>query len=228
MIARFVTATGTAIGKTFVTAALVHQARGQGLRVRALKPVVTGWGDGALSESDPGVLIASLGERFGHGSLDAVAPFRFAAPLAPTMAARREGRELDYGAMLAFCERAAREAPDRLIIEGVGGVMVPLAGRLTVLDWMAALGHPAILVAGSYLGTLSHTLTALGALAQRGVPLAGLVVSESEGSTVDLAETVAALRDFVPDRPIIAQPRLTGPQAWMRASDLSALWAPGE
>ena len=69
------------------------------------------------------------------------------------------------------------------LIEGIGGVMAPLDARHTVLDWIAALGAPALLVVGSYLGTLSHSLTAAAALRQRGVALLGVVVSESRRAT---------------------------------------------
>jgi dethiobiotin synthetase len=84
----------------------------------------------------------------------------------------------------------------------VGGVMVPLDAEHTVLDWIAALAAPALLVVGSYLGTLSHSLTALAALQQRGVAVAGIVVSESQHQPVPAAETMATLTRFAPGVPV--------------------------
>jgi dethiobiotin synthetase len=71
---------------------------------------------------------------------------------------------------------------DIVLIEGVGGVMVPLNDRRTVLDWIEALGIPVLLVIGTYLGSISHTLTALTALRQRQIPIRALIINESEHS----------------------------------------------
>ena len=88
---------------------------------------------------------------------------------------------------------AAAAAGDPLLIEGIGGAMVPLNERHTVLDWIAELGAPALVVTGSYLGTISHTLTTLAAIRGRGVPIAGLVISESAESPVALTETAETI-----------------------------------
>ena len=97
-----------------------------------------------------------------------------------------------------------------LFIEGVGGIMVPLDGKRTVLDWMAALNIPLILVVGGYLGAISHTLTALDVLAQRHLTIAAIVVSESERGTVELEDTVASIERFSDGVPVIGLPRLPG------------------
>src|SRR5690606_37868088 len=126
------------------------------------------------------------------------------------MAAAREGRALDYAALVAFTRRAIDDRDGTLLIEGIGGVMVPLDERHTVLDWIADLGIPVLLVAGSYLGTLSHTLTCLDVLRRRSVAIAALVVNETAGATVPLADTVATLRRFSASIPVTALPRLGG------------------
>ena len=140
-------------------------------------------------------------------AIDAITPWRFAAPLSPDMAAAREGRKLDMTEIAVFC-RDADTPNTTLLIEGIGGVMVPLAGRQTVRDLIADIGCPALLVAGSYLGTLSHTLTAVEALAARSVPLGGIVVSESPESPAPLAETVATLQRLTAPVPVVGLPRL--------------------
>jgi dethiobiotin synthetase len=101
--------------------------------------------------------------------------------------------------------------------------MVPLDQHRTVRDWIAALDIPAILVAGSYLGTLSHTLTARLALEQAGIAVRAIVVSESVQSPVPLDETVAAIGRFVDGVPILGLPRGEGAESWRRAPQLSAL-----
>lgn len=86
--------------------------------------------------------------------------------------------------------------------------MVPLDANRTVLDWMAALGVPVILVVGGYLGTISHTLTALDVMAQRALRVASIVVSEKDNDTVPLDETVASIARFSGGAEVIGLPRL--------------------
>ena len=216
----FVTATGTELGKTFTSAALLHAARAAGRSVAGLKPVASGIDDGNLADSDPAVLLAAQGLGWDWASVERICPWHFAAPLSPDMAAAREGRRVPFDDLVRFC-RATLDGPaDLALVEGVGGVMAPLDERHTVLDWVAALEIPALLVAGTYLGTISHTLTALAVLAGRGVPVAALVLSESPASPVPPAETAAAIRRFAPGLAILHVPRLEGAEAWRRVPGL--------
>ncbi|HLU91519.1 MAG TPA: dethiobiotin synthase [Pedomonas sp.] len=192
----FITATGTDIGKTYVSALLLRQLRAKGLNALGLKPVLSGFDEATRADSDPARLLEAMGEAATPEAIASISPWRFRAPLSPDMAAKAEGRALPYGEMVAFCEETAARHEGPLLVEGVGGVMVPLDARHTVLDWMADLGFPAVLVAGTYLGAISHTLTALAVLKARGVPVRAVVLSESEGATVPTAETVATLRRF--------------------------------
>ncbi len=212
MSAHFVTGTGTDVGKTFVTRALIGALRSRGAPGRALKPIVTGYSPAEAAGSDSGLLLAALGRPLSPEALAQISPWRFAAPLAPDMAAAREGRRLDYAAMIEFCRTAIADTSGPLLIEGVGGVMSPLDDEHTVLDWMAALAVPLIVVAGSYLGTISHTLTGLDAIARRGLRVASLVVSETAGSPVRLDETRDAIARFAPDLEVLSLPRLRKPQ----------------
>lgn len=192
----FVTSTGTDIGKTHVSALILRQLKAKGLNPLGLKPVLSGYDDDSLEGSDPARLIEALGEVPTAEDIASIAPWRFRAPLSPDMAARAEGRTLPYDEMVAFCAETAARHEGPLLVEGVGGVMVPLDDTHTVLDWVADLDFPAVLVAGTYLGTISHTLTALAVLEARGVPVRAVILSETEGSGVSTAETVATLRRF--------------------------------
>ena len=201
----FVTASGTDLGKTFVTASLIASARRRGLSVRAVKPLATGFDPAALAASDPGILLEAQG--LAPAAIDRVTPWRFSAPLSPDLAAAREGRQVPVDEIIAF-SRAAIAGPEQLVlIEGIGGVMVPLDETRTVLAWIAALDMPVVLVVGSYLGALSHALTALRVLDAAGIETRAVVVSETPGSTVTLDDTVAVLRRFT-SAEVIALPRL--------------------
>ncbi len=164
MSAIFITGTGTDVGKTYVAASLIRHLRQMGRLVDAIKPVVSGYDPAQPAASDPGVLLEALGLPVTEQEIDRISPWRFRAALSPDLAAEREGRRIDVDTVIKFCQTAIEQRRDILLIEGVGGIMVPLDGERTILDVMMALRLPLILVAGSYLGTISHTLTALDAL----------------------------------------------------------------
>ncbi len=188
----FVTGTGTGIGKTWVTAALARAVRAGGRPVTALKPVLSGYDPGTDPDHDAARLARAAGLDGAEPAVIArVAPWRFAAPLSPDMAAAREGRTIPFDDLVAFCHRSIDAAtPDAvLLIEGVGGAMVPLGDRHTVLDWITALRIPAILVGATHLGAISHALTARVALRAEAIPLAAIALSESADNPVPPAET---------------------------------------
>ncbi|MDP2823565.1 MAG: dethiobiotin synthase [Sulfuritalea sp.] len=203
MGANFITGTGTDIGKTWLACALLRHWRAAGLAPAAFKPVLSGFDALRPEPSDAGALLLALGRKPSTAELNAIAPWRFTAPLSPDMAAALEGRRIDFGALVDFL-RQAIAAPDRpLLIEGVGGVMAPLDERHTVRDWIAASGLPCVLVAGSYLGSLSHTLTALEALQKVGAGVTAIAVNETPGSTVALDATLETLSRFVAGIPLV-------------------------
>lgn len=190
MSAYFIAGTGTDIGKTFVSCAFAHAG------FRAYKPVVSGF---AGEDTDTHRLIAAMG----RGDINGVSPWRYQAPLSPDMAAAHEGKTVPYDKLLRW-SRAKLE--ERAVFEGAGGVMVPLDTHHTTRDWMEMLGLPVILVAGSYLGSISHTLTALEAL--RNLKLQAIILNESEKSTVTLEATRETLSNHT-DALIVMQPRVS-------------------
>ncbi len=186
----FITATGTDLGKTWLTAGLLAACRAQDRPARALKPVMSGYDPARHADSD----IAKVGA--GRTA------WCYAAPLSPDRAAAKEGKAIDFAALVDFCRGEIDRNDGLLLIEGVGGAMAPLTARHTVRDWIAALEIPALLVCGSYLGALSHTLTALAALREVGVVPAMLIVNETAGSTVSLEDTLASLTPHLGDIPV--------------------------
>ncbi len=208
MTAVFITATGTDIGKTFVAAGLIRHLRGAGRAVDAIKPVVSGFDPDAWQDSDPAALLAALGRPIASEEVERISPWRFEAPLSPHMAAQREGRAITFPEVVEFCRRSIAGRRGVLLIEGIGGIMVPLDDHRTVLDWMSVLRIPIILVAGSYVGTMSHTLTSLEVLVRRNLNVAAVVVSESQASAASLEATVATVQRFANSIDVVGIPRL--------------------
>jgi len=221
----FVTATGTDIGKTFVTTGLIRHYRKAGRAVDAIKPVVSGFATESCQDSDSAVLLTALGRPVTIAEIERISPWRFKAPLSPDMAAKQEGCAIAFGDVVEFTRRAMAGRRGVLLIEGIGGVMVPLDDRRTVLDWMSLLRIPIVLVTGSYVGTLSHTLTALEVVARRNLDIAAVVVSESETSAASLADTVATLAQFAGSVDIVGIPRLApGTNEHPAFADLAGLF----
>ncbi|MFQ5533784.1 MAG: dethiobiotin synthase [Sphingomonadales bacterium] len=215
MRALFITATGTGVGKTLVTCALAWQLRRQGHRVKVLKPLVSGYDARNAGGSDPHLILEALDQPISPAGIDRVSPFRFAAPLAPDAAAAREDRKIDFEALVDYCQKAMSWDADYLLIEGIGGAFVPLAGDRTIADWIEALQVPAILVASNYLGCLSHTIATVEAMRARNLPVAGVIINDATGDALSLADSATALTPFLGDIPITGIPHLSpSPKLW--------------
>jgi dethiobiotin synthetase len=204
----FVAGAHTDVGKTFVACAMIGAAREAGLSVEALKPVASGFDPDDWADSDPGRLLRALGHALTDDALDGMTPWRFTAPLAPPMAARREQRDLRLPAIVEFCaSRAAQSRADLFVVEGVGGLMSPIAEAATGLELMTALDFPVVLVGGSYLGSISHTLTALETARGHGLTVAGLVVSQSrDPDAPGFLETLGEVESLAKETIVLGAP----------------------
>ncbi len=183
----WVLGTDTGVGKTFVSAAIA-KAWAAEAPVSYRKPFQTGVvglddpGSDASAVRGPGIRVES------HTILG--------APLSPLAAAEREGARIDLDEARAWC---LRPSEGRVLLEGVGGLMVPLAEGRHFLAWASDMGIPCVLVARGGLGTLNHTLLSAEALMLRGWRLAAVIINAGADQSQDAAEANAAiLRRFLP------------------------------
>jgi dethiobiotin synthetase len=187
----FVTGTGTEVGKTVVAALLARTLAGAGERVAVFKPAVTGLDD--AGEADHELLRRAAGS--GQGD-DEIAPYRYGPPASPHLAASLAGDEIDPARLRTAAANAA-EGADRLVCEGVGGLLVPLAAGYTVRDFAADLALPLVVAASPGLGTINHTLLTLEAARGAGLEVAMVVLTPwpEVPSTVEASnlETIGAL-----------------------------------
>lgn len=169
----FVTGTDTAAGKTVVSACLLAAMGAAGERALACKPVLTG-----VDEPPPPPWPADdeLLAMVTGAERTRVAPFRFGPAVSPHLAAELAGQPLDPGELLARTRDAVAGA-DAAVVEGVGGLLVPLAGRWLVRDLAAALGLPLVVAARAGLGTISHTLLTLDAARAAGLDVRAVVLT---------------------------------------------------
>jgi dethiobiotin synthetase len=181
-----VTGTDTGVGKTVIAGAIAFWFRQQGLRVAVCKPVATGCvrrREGLVSEDAE--FLAHCAEA--RHPLDLICPQRYVEPLAPGVAAEREKRPVDWEAI----DRAIwlmSQGSDVMVIEGVGGVLVPIDPKHMWIDLAACLRRPSVVVARAGLGTINHTLLTLSALRARQIAVAGVVINRYPTDTPPLAE----------------------------------------
>ena len=182
----FVTGTDTGVGKTYVSAGIVTTLLSRGVDVGVMKPAETGcrMRAGRLMPRDALLLMKSARVK---DPLSLVNPFRFRDPLAPSIAAERDGKKIDPDKILKAFD-ALRERHDFMIVEGAGGIMVPLCGHYTYLDLACALGLPVLIVARPGLGTINHTLLTISALNGRNIQIAGVVINHALDTKPGLAE----------------------------------------
>ena len=194
----FVTGTDTGCGKTAVACALARAARAAGLRVRVLKPVETGCETGPDGELVPADALALARAAGDDAPLERICPYPLKLPVAPELAADAEGVTIEV-ARLEKAYAAASSDADWVIVEGAGGLRVPLAPGLEMGDLALRLDLPLLVVCRARLGTLNHTLLTLEAAERRGLRIAGVVVSHTEPdlSAADRAN-LAHLLDRLP------------------------------
>lgn len=216
-----VTGTDTGIGKTMVACALAARARVLGLRVAAMKPIESGIvartaSDGRLA-SDAERLQAACGSTL---PLAVIRPYVLAEPLAPMVAAARANLVIDQHVLDAAFAQVEQQA-DVVLVEGAGGLLVPITAQRSYLDLFARWGTPLVLVAGNKLGVLNHVLLTVRAAEAAGVPVRAIVLSalSDRDATVAEATNYDALVTLLPQYPILRFP-------WVdRPDDLDALAA---
>ena len=186
-IGLFFTGTDTGVGKTFVAASLGAYLRERGYRVGVMKPVETGCREmnGTLIPADA----LRLKEVSGCAEpIERICPYRFAEPLAPSIAAERAGQKIDVDHLLATYGEIAAES-DVTLVEGVGGLMVPLLPSYTFADFARVLKLPLVVIAANRLGVINHLLLTVEHASCKGLIMLGYVLNRISNDTSLAAET---------------------------------------
>lgn len=195
----FITGTDTGVGKTWVTAAIAACLAAEGLKVGVIKPVATGLTDRFASDADAVMLLKSAGWPLTNEIMKLASPIVFEAAAAPTVAARAEGRRLEWPEVLRAVSHSIEGwqnlGVEAILVEGVGGLNCPLAeGSKTVLHLIETLDWPALVVARRGLGTLNQTIGTVNALQQSPLRVAGVILNHVPGdNSVGIPECTAAL-----------------------------------
>ena len=196
----FITATDTGVGKTLVASALVMCLSQRGIDVGVMKPIETGVSLSAKAQSDGARLRSAAGS---HDPMADVCPYVFRLPVAPFSAAQAEGTTVQV-ATIKRTFRTLRQKHDLVVVEGVGGVYVPVTSSLNVSDIIYRMKLSTIVVGQSGLGGINHALLTLHALRQQKIPIVALVLNQcrpvatkkaraQEQSTVSLLRRLAGV-----------------------------------
>jgi dethiobiotin synthetase len=197
--ALLITGTDTGVGKTFVTAAIARHLQQTGKRVGVFKPMVSGCqrdAEGNLVGEDTWLLKEASGTP---QTLEQISPVRFEPPLAPAAAAELTGVSIDWQAIDRALSHAQQDT-DILLIEGVGGLLVPLAPEQpnwTVLSLAECWNIPTVIVSRAGLGTLNHSAMTAALLAQAKVPVAGVVLNQADATEPRDDPSVASNADWI-------------------------------
>ena len=189
----FITGTDTGVGKTFVTALLARALRRAGLDTIALKPICSG------DRGDAEILREACDSEI---ELDEVNPLWFQTPVAPYLAARREGRAVSLPALESWF-RSVSEGRHSVLVEGAGGWLVPVAENLLIADLAAALGLPLIVVVANRLGCINHALLTIESIRSRGLECRGMVLNSLSRESGDATLENRTLLEEFTDVPVL-------------------------
>ncbi|MDE3207857.1 MAG: dethiobiotin synthase [Pseudomonadota bacterium] len=202
----FITGTDTGIGKTLIASGLIRALVQTGIRVTAMKPVAAGSVERSGVEiwEDVDALSRAASVNFPD---EFCSPYRFRLPVAPHLAAKIEGIRMDMGVLQEALTVLGKES-DRVVVEGVGGLMVPFNDGLTMADVALLMGLPVILVVGIRLGCINHALLTYEAIVKRQIPLCGWIANMLDPDMLVADENVDSISELLGCPPLIRVPRL--------------------
>lgn len=199
----FITGTDTDSGKTLVTAAILRAANDAGLSCYGLKPVAAGCEVSAegLRNSDALILQAHSSVQLSYEQINPVA---FEAPIAPHIAAAKQGAQLTVGRLAAYCRGSMMRSAELVLVEGAGGWRVPLNNREMLSGLAKELNLPVILVVGMKLGCINHALLTAEAIARDGATLAGWVANGVDPNMSEYQANLETLKGMI-RAPLLAE-----------------------
>jgi len=201
----FITGTDTGIGKTTFSSILLRSLNQQGCRAVGLKPIASGVIKNAREWVNQDALILQKASA-GKPSIKIINPICFEPAIAPHIAAGQQGVKLTVAKVLKHCRTALNQNADAVVIEGAGGLLVPLNRQETMLDLIKAFGFPAIVVVGLKLGCLNHAILTLQVLKQHQVPVAGWVANMIDPTMSAFEENIETLSQYFLQPPMAVLP----------------------
>ena len=199
----FITSTGTNIGKTYCTVEILKEMLHRKILFNAYKPILSGFDIYNIKDSDSYKILKINNKEPEIEDIKEISPWLFEKPIAPSIAAKKENKSLKYNDVLEWC---LKKSDNNIIniFEGAGGLMVPIEKIKTLLDLMKDLNSKVVLVVGNYLGSVSHTLSAIQNLQYANLQIINIIINENViNNDIDIKDTESLLRSSISKRIII-------------------------
>ena len=193
----FITSTGTNIGKTYCTVEILKEMLNRKVLFNAYKPILSGFDIYNIKDSDSYKILKINNKEPEIEDIKEISPWLFEKPIAPSIAAKKENKSLKYNDVLEWC---LKKSDNNIIniFEGAGGLMVPIEKIKTLLDLMKDLNSKVVLVVGNYLGSVSHTLSAIQNLQHANLQIINIIINENVNNDgIDIKDTASLLRSSI-------------------------------
>ena len=199
----FITSTGTNIGKTYCTVEILKEMLHRKVLFNAYKPILSGFDIYNIKDSDSYKILKTNNKEPEIEDIKEISPWLFEKPIAPSIAAIKENKSLKYNDVLKWC---LKKSDNNIIniFEGAGGLLVPIEKAKTILDLMKDLNSKVVLVVGNYLGSVSHTLSAIHNLQHANLQIINIIINQNiKNDDIDIKDTESLLRSSINKKIII-------------------------
>ena len=199
----FITSTGTNIGKTYCTVEILKEMLHRKVLFNAYKPILSGFNIYNIKDSDSYKILKTNNKEPKIEDIKEISPWLFEKPIAPSIAAKKENKSLKYNDVLEWC---LKKSDNNIIniFEGAGGLLVPIEKIKTILDLMKDLNSKVVLVVGNYLGSVSHTLSAIQNLQHANLQIINIIINKNiNNDDIDIKDTESLLRSSINKKIII-------------------------
>ena len=199
----FITSTGTNIGKTYCTVEILKEMLNRKVLFNAYKPILSGFDISNIKDSDSYKILKTNNKEPKIENIKQISPWLFEKPIAPSLAAIKENKSLKYNDVLKWC---LKKSDNNIIniFEGAGGLLVPIEKAKTILDLMKDLNSKVVLVVGNYLGSVSHTLSAIHNLQHANLQIINIIINQNiKNDDIDIKDTESLLRSSINKKIII-------------------------
>ncbi len=200
----FITSTGTNIGKTYCTVEILKEMLHRKILFNAYKPILSGFNIFNIKDSDSYKILKTNNKEPKIEDIKEISPWLFEKAIAPSIAAKKkENKSLKYNDVLEWC---LKKSDNKIIniFEGAGGLLVPIEKTKTILDLMKDLNSKVVLVVGNYLGSVSHTISAIQNLQHANLKIINIIINENINSDdIDIKDTESLLRSSINKKIII-------------------------
>ncbi len=196
--ALFITSTGTELGKTYCTVEIIKNLISKNFKVNPYKPILSGFDNNNFEASDSYKILSPLEKFINLKKIKSITPWCFKYPIAPSLAAKKEEKSLKFEEVLSWCAKKVNSKDNRnsiKLFEGAGGLFVPIEKNNTILDLIKNLDLPLILVVGNYLGSVSHTISAVKNILNLKLNIVNIIINQNNNNDININDTEYLLKE---------------------------------